>query len=103
MCISLLNKPGNYHRLLRGWVIANRMVGSLSKSEKDKCPMISLICGVGETKEQREKKERERQIKKEILNYQEQSDGYHRGGGRWEKQGTGIKERTCRDEHPWKC
>ena len=45
-------------------------------------------------------KKRERQRKKQTLNYREQTDGYQRGGG-WEdrvKWVMGINECTC-DEH----
>ena len=33
------------------------------------------------TNEQRKTRERERQIKKQTLNYREQTDGYQKGGG----------------------
>ena len=49
-----------------------------NKSEKDKYRMISLIWEHlrNKTKEQRvKKKKRERQIKKQILNYREQNNG----------------------------
>ena len=49
--------------------------------------------------EQTEKK-RERQTKKQTLNYREQTDGYQlmaTDGGM--KQVMGIKEFTCHDEH----
>ena len=44
--------------------------------------MISVICGIEDTKQMSiGKKERERQTKKQTLNYREQTDGYQRGGG----------------------
>lgn len=53
--------------------------------------MISLPCGIQETKQAKE--EKERQTKKQTLNNREQIDGYQRGGGQgaWVKQGTGLK------------
>ena len=52
--------------------------------------MISLICGISETNEQRKTKG---QTKKQTLNYREQADGCQRGGELrgWMKQVKGIK------------
>ena len=56
-----------------------------NKSEKDKYHMISLICGISETKQmnkgKKRERDRERQTKNQTLNYREQTDGYQKGGG----------------------
>lgn len=41
--------------------------------------MVSLTCGVSETK-QMNKGKKERQTKKQTVNYREHIDGYQRGG-----------------------
>ena len=51
-----------------------------NKSEKGKYHMISLTCGIEETK-QMSKEKKETQTKKQTLNYREQTNGYQRGGG----------------------
>ena len=50
-------------------------------------------------------KERERQTKKQTLNYREQSDGYQRrsGWGRWVRWVMGVKEALVRSTVVWKC
>ena len=53
-----------------------------NKSEKDKYNMISVICGIYKTKQMsKEGEKRERQTKKQTLDYREQLDVYQRGGG----------------------
>ena len=59
------------------------MLSEISQSEKDKHHVISLICGIQETKQMNiaRKKKRGRQTRKQTLNYREQTDGYQRGDG----------------------
>ena len=66
------------------------MLNSIILSKKDKYHMISLMCGIYETKQISKGKEREREIKKQTLNYREQTDGYQ-NGGRWEDGLTGDR------------
>ena len=61
------------------------ILSEISQPEKDKYHMMSFICGIEETKQMNKEKERQRQTKKQALNYGEQTDGYQRGG----KQGDG--------------
>ena len=53
-----------------------------NKSKKDKYSMISLICGIQETKQMSKVKKRERQTKEQALNHRIQIHGYQRGS-RW--------------------
>ena len=51
------------------------------KSEKENYHMISLICGISETKHRSKgEKKRAKQIKKQTLNGREQTYGYQRKG-----------------------
>lgn len=52
-----------------------------SKSEKDKYHMILHLCGILETKQMNTGGRRERQTKKQTLNYREQTEGCWKGGG----------------------
>ena len=62
------------------WIELESMtLSEISQSEKEKYHMILLMGGIQETKQT--SKERERQIKKQIVNYKEQMDGYQRGSG----------------------
>jgi len=62
------------------------MVSEISQSEKDKYHMISLICGIEETKQinQRGRKDRGRKTKKQTLNCRKQTDGLPEGEVDWE-------------------
>ena len=65
------------------------MLSEISQSGKDKYHMISLICGIKKTKHMNMGvNKKDRQTKKQILNYREQTDGYQKGGG-W---GNGLNK-----------
>ena len=59
------------------------MLTEIRQSEKDKYHMISLIGGTQETKQMIGKK-RERQTKKQILSYKEQTDSIREVTRAWE-------------------
>ena len=54
----------------------------MSQSERDKCQDFIHMWNLrNKTKEQKGEKKREREIKKQTLNYREHTAGYQRGGG----------------------
>ena len=60
--------------------LESAMLSEISHSEKEKHHLISLICGIEETK-QKVKKNQTRKQKLDKLDYREQTDGHQRRSG----------------------
>ena len=74
------------------------MLTEISQPEKDKYHIISLMWNL-RNKMNMQREKRERETKKQILNYREQSDGCQRGGGQEGGRNRCWDEGTCHDEH----